>query len=163
MRRERRLSTRSVSNMNWQEALEIVLERTKHERYRVLCADDHPDHDAWREQMVAKATGEAPPEKNYPPIVTQVKNLFRAVRVFARSGFKLTPRKARLERLAICRTCEWFDESGPIARCKQCGCSNSAKVWIATDGCPLIPPKWGPVTLDEQPPAPSSSPETRSS
>ncbi len=44
--------------MTWTEALAIVIDRTHHVRYAVLCADDHPDHATWRARMIAQATGE---------------------------------------------------------------------------------------------------------
>ena len=44
--------------MTWTEALEIVVARTKHERYRVLCSDDHRDREIWRARLISHATGE---------------------------------------------------------------------------------------------------------
>jgi hypothetical protein len=41
--------------MSWEADLELVINRTKHERYRQLCADDHPDHEIWRARMIEKA------------------------------------------------------------------------------------------------------------
>jgi hypothetical protein len=43
--------------MDWPEALELVILRTGHERYRDLCADEHPDHEEWRRKIIARATG----------------------------------------------------------------------------------------------------------
>ena len=51
--------------MTYPEALEIVIARTKHERYRQLCADDHPDHLAWRAHVIAEASG-APKRPAHP-------------------------------------------------------------------------------------------------
>jgi hypothetical protein len=44
--------------MDWTEALEMMVARTHHERYRMLCADSHPDHEAYRVLMIRLATGE---------------------------------------------------------------------------------------------------------
>lgn len=45
--------------MTWPEALEIMVARRGVERYRVLCADAHPDHAWWRVEMVRMVA--APP------------------------------------------------------------------------------------------------------
>jgi hypothetical protein len=74
----------------------------------------------------------------YPPAKTQATNLFRAVRAFLRSGFKIATRKERQARLAVCLGCDLYDQVRK--RCRKCGCMNSAKVWIAADKCPLN--KW---------------------
>jgi hypothetical protein len=47
--------------MDWTEALDIVIARTKHEPYRTLCAEGHPHAETWRERMVAMATGQPLP------------------------------------------------------------------------------------------------------
>ncbi len=39
--------------MTWEDALEVVVSRTRHERYRVLCHNKHPDHTVWRAKMLA--------------------------------------------------------------------------------------------------------------
>jgi hypothetical protein len=80
---------------------------------------------------------------SYPSVGQQAKNLFRSALGFARSGFKLAPRAVRRARLAICEGCEHYDLVA--RRCRKCGCRQSAKVWVAADKCPLLPPKWGPV------------------
>lgn len=66
--------------MNWEKALEIVVTQTRHERYRDLVADSHPDREIWRNRMVEKATGviqtytgnnaDAPPA--YPSLARQL-------------------------------------------------------------------------------------------
>jgi hypothetical protein len=46
--------------MRWTEALDIIIARTGHERYRDLCADDNPDvvqRDAYRGLVVRLALG----------------------------------------------------------------------------------------------------------
>jgi hypothetical protein len=41
--------------MTWPEALERVVAATLVERYRDLCSDAYPDHEAWRGWIVTKA------------------------------------------------------------------------------------------------------------
>lgn len=46
--------------MTWPEALEIVLVRTRHERYRWLCSEENPNveqRDAYRIQIVQMVEG----------------------------------------------------------------------------------------------------------
>jgi hypothetical protein len=55
--------------MTWQEALEIVVARTKHERYRDLCSDECAMHEAYRALMIRQAIDEpelAPPDQSQP-------------------------------------------------------------------------------------------------
>jgi hypothetical protein len=47
--------------VNWKEAVEIMVGRHGHERYRSLCSEDRHDHLAWRAEMIRKASGEPPP------------------------------------------------------------------------------------------------------
>ena len=55
--------------MNWKEALEIVVNQTGVERYRLLCSDDSPapgGPQAYRDLMISMATGTpAPPSRTY--------------------------------------------------------------------------------------------------
>lgn len=44
--------------MDYAEAVEIVIARTKHERFRYLCSDDNPNREAWRAHVISEATGE---------------------------------------------------------------------------------------------------------
>ena len=51
--------------MNWQDALEIVVARTKHAPYRQLCSDANTqpapnNRDAYRREMIRQAAGPAP-------------------------------------------------------------------------------------------------------
>lgn len=47
--------------MTWEEDLELVVERTKVERYRYLCSPEYPNHMAYRALMIQMATEPAPP------------------------------------------------------------------------------------------------------
>ncbi len=47
--------------MDWSEALEIIVARTRHERFRWLCSDANPEadqRDGYRATMIEQATGE---------------------------------------------------------------------------------------------------------
>jgi hypothetical protein len=117
--------------MNWSEALELVVAKTKHSRYRALVASDHPDHEYWRRRIVELATGVI----DYPPLATQVTNALKAGLAFVASGFKLTDQAEHDRRLSICRApCEFWDrEQG---RCRACGCVDEWKAWVETQKCP---------------------------
>ena len=47
--------------MTWESALESIVARTGHLRFRALCADGHPDHPAWRRRVIEMATGNPTP------------------------------------------------------------------------------------------------------
>src|SRR5262245_51666885 len=47
--------------MTWLEAVDVMVARTKHERYYELCGLAHPDHEIWRQEIVRLAL-------NLPPI-----------------------------------------------------------------------------------------------
>jgi hypothetical protein len=128
--------------MTWEEALVIVLERTKHEPYRKLCADEHPAHEAWRRRMIEKATGEAP--ASYPGLFAMAGNLAgalgRAIDAAVHGEPVLVPAEVIEARQAICAACpEWVAEA---RRCRICGCYTDAKLRLACEQCPLPEPRW---------------------
>ena len=55
-----------------------------------------------------------------------------------------------LERLALCRACDQFDQVKESCKLCGCGCNGSEKLANklahASSVCPYSPPKWGPVT-----------------
>jgi hypothetical protein len=147
--------------MDWQAALDIVIARTSHLRYRELCDEGHPDHLIHRQRIVEKATGQAPtreaypslfvgarnlagadavpdPPIDYPPVVEQAGNLARSLWRWALTGFKVSDRKETKRRLAICLECPEFDPKQ--GRCKICGCVAKLKSRLASDHCPIN--KW---------------------
>jgi hypothetical protein len=128
--------------MDWREALEIVVGRTGHIRYRELAAQEHPDHDLWRDRLVEMATGQAAPQ--YPPLAAQARSALgaagRAVGA-ALSGAEVVRSGDEIARcLAICHACEHFVATD--GRCSICGCVAAWKIRLATEHCPLDPPKW---------------------
>lgn len=122
--------------MDWTEALELVIARTKHEPYRALCDESHPNHLAWRAKIVAKAEAMADPQ--YPSLIVQAGNVARAagrvVAAIAKGDQVLAPEPVREQRLAICEACEFFDANQ--RRCTKCGCGG-LKVHLATERCPV--------------------------
>ena len=128
--------------MTYEDALEIVVARTKHERYRFLVSEANPDHEAWRAQIVALATGEPiarhEPAPDYPSLATQVGNAIGAAVSFVASGFKVADQAEVDRRLAICRECEQFDAER--VRCRACGCCVNFKSLVESQACPLK--KW---------------------
>src|SRR5437879_5762329 len=121
--------------MTWTEAVETVVARTGHERYRELCADDRPDHEAWRAKVIAKVTGQPAPAPSYPSLATQAGNAIGAAVRFVASGGATVDQAEQERRLGICRECEHFDaEQG---RCRVCGCFAKLKARLESEHCPL--------------------------
>jgi hypothetical protein len=75
---------------------------------------------------------------SFPPLATQAANLAGTVARFVASGGELATPEERARRLAICEGCEFFKGR----RCVKCGCRLRAKVAMASEHCPLDPPKW---------------------
>ena len=129
--------------MSWETALKSVVANTGHERYRVLCSDAWPDHEAYRALMIQMAGGESKPLE-YPSLSQQAKNAVRAVgSVFASAihGEPVTvPQEEQDRRLAICHACQHFDSQQH--RCRLCGCFANLKARLAGQHCPDDPPRW---------------------
>ncbi len=129
--------------MNWEDALEIVVARTKHEALRGKCREDNPDvrgRDAMRAAVVRVAMG----EPAYPPVRTMAGNLaraaFRVAGAVAAGKPLIVDRAEKDRRLTICTACDQFN---PIdIRCAKCGCRLEKKLVMATERCPLDPPRW---------------------
>lgn len=146
--------------MDWPEALEIVVARTGHERYRALCADDHPDHDIHRRRMIERATGEAPTPATFPSLFRQAAGLAGAVARVAGAvvsgGPVMVPPKVYAARLAVCLSCDDnVARSAGAVRCGRCGCGG-AKLALATESCPIN--KWTKYEADMTPTPPAPRP-----
>lgn len=82
----------------------------------------------------------------FPGLTRQVRNVAaaatRAVGAVVRRQSILVPAAVRAEREAICAACE----ENLVGRCRKCGCGVRAqlirKTHLATEQCPLDPPKW---------------------
>lgn len=124
--------------MIWQDALRIVVEQTGGNRFVELCADQHPDHEYWRSDMVRRAKGEPPPVRQYPSIGQQVVNAAgaagRVVRATVAGKQVLVSDEERDRRQAICDVCPEWDAQQ--RRCTKCGCGG-IKLAFATESCPI--------------------------
>jgi hypothetical protein len=132
--------------MTWEDALEVEVRRSKHERWRVLTADDHPDHEQHRRKVVELATGIPSTEATYPGLFTMAGNALAAagrvvVAVVQGQLVKVAP-AVYYERLEICRGCEFNGEAPSGVRCMKCGCGG-LKLELATERCPVG--KWEAV------------------
>lgn len=83
----------------------------------------------------------------YPPLATQAGNVLaaagRIVAAVAKGDPVLAPPEVVAERRRICAACELWDQAQ--GRCRHCGCTG-LKFDLATERCPLDPPKWDRVT-----------------
>jgi hypothetical protein len=82
--------------------------------------------------------------KEYPSIKEQVQNFGSAIATTVKQAVKgeaiTVSEEEKNRRLAICKTCEWFDLE--VEGCKKCGCNMNWKTRLAGHHCPLDPPKW---------------------
>ncbi len=83
----------------------------------------------------------------YPSWTAMAGNLARAVGGVVSAAVHGEPivatEKEQARRLAICHACaEWYDPEQERCRHGGCGCFLSLKTRIATQHCPLDPPKW---------------------
>ena len=92
----------------------------------------------------------------YPSLARMAGNALaaagRVAVAFAGGEAVRVPESVYEARMAVCGPCEHFDP-GP-RRCRQagCGCFLDLKARLATEACPLDPPKWprweGPTDAD---------------
>lgn len=146
--------------MDWREAIEIVIARTKHEPFRALCDESHPAHEGWRLRVQEMATQPWPPvadsttipapEPELPPFREQVANFASTIldvaATAATTGKVMVSPEAAQARLAVC----YGDADRPRCdrltddhRCAECGCYMPAKARLAVAACPLD--KWLPL------------------
>ena len=57
-----------------------------------------------------------------------------------KAGMPILPQEVAQERLAICKSCEFYVGE----RCSKCGCQMRVKTTLATSACPIG--KWGQAT-----------------
>ena len=80
----------------------------------------------------------------YPSLFQQAVNAANAVGDVVASAVRgeavTVPQEEQDRRLAICHACEFWDAAQ--SRCSKCGCFGAWKTWIASQRCPLDPPKW---------------------
>lgn len=128
-----------------QDDLDLVVSRTRHERYRWLASDDNPDASSRGEirslvsTLAAKFRHESP-EAEYPPLLEQIANAAKAAVKFVASGCETAGQAEFDRRLSICEACDQYDAKSK--RCRICGCKTAAKLRMASERCPLPEPKW---------------------
>ena len=76
---------------------------------------------------------------DYPSLPEQGKNLakfaFEVVKNAMQSEALFVSDEVKEQRLAICRTCSYYDPEQ--VRCKHCGCMLESKTKFALDSCPI--------------------------
>jgi hypothetical protein len=124
--------------MAWEEDLETVVKRTGVEHYRYLTSERYHDHVRFREKISQMAH-----EHEFPSLATQASNalgaLGRSARAAVTGGPVFAPTEVRDERWAQCMTCVNLVND----RCRLCGCYFAKKITLATESCPMSPPRWG--------------------
>ncbi len=103
----------------------------------------HQKHAAYRLSL-PDALGHHLPELEYPSLFQQATNAAKAVGSVVASAVRgepvTVPQEEQDRRLAICHACEFWDPAQ--SRCSKCGCFGQWKTWLASQRCPLNPPKW---------------------
>lgn len=83
-------------------------------------------------------------ELTYPSLFQQAANAASAagsaLASMARGEPVIAPQEEQYRRMAICHACDKFDAKQ--GRCTLCGCYANLKTRIASEHCPLEPPKW---------------------
>jgi hypothetical protein len=79
-----------------------------------------------------------------PSIIEQSKSFTGSMADWAKSKFELVDNDTFLNRLSICKGCEFWNEMGfgKTGKCEKCGCSTQAKLRLPNEKCPLEPSKW---------------------
>jgi hypothetical protein len=132
---------------DFERALDLVVSRTGHERYRYLCLE-HPDQwmrDASSAQVLEMAKAiEA--ESDFPSMFRQAANIFGAAGRLISAGLHGKQMWVTAEQLAYrkaqCADCEHMKND----RCVLCGCPYKRKIRAATEACPAKPPRWLRIT-----------------
>lgn len=85
---------------------------------------------------------------DYPSLPEQGKNIakftFDVIKQAFSSNALFVSEEVSQQRLDICKTCEYYDDSQ--VRCKHCGCFLNQKVKFALDSCPIN--KWSVSDVD---------------
>jgi hypothetical protein len=80
------------------------------------------------------------PPASSPSLATRAGYLAKAVVAAVATGGETVSPEERARRLAICASCEHFDDAA--RRCRVCTCHMPLKVRLAAWHCPLPEPKW---------------------
>lgn len=78
-------------------------------------------------------------------LADKIKSLSLSVSEWGLSGMKIVDNDKFLERLSVCKSCEFWNQHGfaETGSCKKCGCSTKVKLKMATSKCPID--KWGQI------------------
>lgn len=99
-----------------------------------------PADERFRRHIVGRSRVEA----GYPPTLDQVGNALAAAGRVLKAAVCGAPIRVDAEeqarRLAICEACPEYDPEQK--RCRKCGCVSALKRRLATEHCPLDPPRW---------------------
>ncbi len=111
--------------------------RKKHAEYRLSL----PDAVSFKRILETKLPSESP---TYPSWMTMAGNLAgsveRSVSAVIHGKQIIRTNQEQEACMAICKTCDRYDPKQ--SRCTICGCKMRLKTRLATDHCPLDPPKW---------------------
>lgn len=117
-------------------------ERCPGEAAQRLCDLVNPSHPDYRPGYRDTIRLHAAKMTDLPPLVEQAKSAAEAVGRVVAAAVRGEPIRASDEeharRLAICKACEYYRDG----RCLKCGCVMAWKSRLATERCPLEPPKW---------------------
>ena len=80
-----------------------------------------------------------------PTLAAMAENFAGAVSRWVESGMQVVTKEEYDRRAAICDACKFWDGKARmgLGKCSApgCGCTR-LKRWLATERCPLKPPKW---------------------
>lgn len=86
------------------------------------------------------------PRVTEPNLKKKVMTLASSLTEWAAAGFKVVGQEEFDRRLAVCKSCEFWDKEGMAGtgKCTKCGCSTQAKLRLSTASCPEK--KWLAIT-----------------
>lgn len=127
--------------MNWEQALDVVVEKTKQDKNRLLslCEESNPNYLRNRSNLIVKAERllEYDKDRSLPSLVDQAKNFAGAMVDYAKDGFKNVSQDEYDNRLSICGSCELFRHSDKRCSHPSCGCFMEKKSWLRSAKCPI--------------------------
>lgn len=145
----------------WRHLLSAIRQHCYRERVMFIKADDgrykcdacgltiNLPRNVAPEKIICGRCGGAGTSVIEPGLISQGWNYTKAVAGWMKAGSP-TRTKSEIDRIfAICQLCPQFISDDLRPRCRVCGCSLSQapeglnnKIAMATESCPLDPPKW---------------------
>jgi hypothetical protein len=132
--------------MTYTEAMAAIDGHRRYWYYDFHGSDREPN-ESRRRQVQAEAIELAKTwvKPEMPPLTTQAGNLAGAIGRTIKAAVTGQPVRVSPEerdrRWGLCMTCENLVND----KCKLCGCHFRAKIELATERCPLDPPRWDRV------------------